>query len=286
MKYEIKGAYKFILGIILTILVASTGIQLYARSLLNKFSNMNDGNMGVSATPTLLVIILMMVIFGAFITAFFYIIGAFKKELYEDRGYLTFSLPLTGNQILGSKLIVALMWSALLFLSALIYNLIVGSLLFGTEWMEGLKYLFSLDIGHIILTVVIYSIFSVIITFLLIYLSMTLSRVTIRNKKIGGLWFILFLILNALVSYGTFKAVEIIPYYLDLSSFKIIGESVISNTIGNSNMYIMSPGTDMGMIMSSAGEMVVNIGSLLFSILVAIGTFLGTSYLIEKKIDI
>jgi len=115
---------------------------------------------------------------------------------------------------------------------------------------------------------------------------MTLSRVTIRNKKIGGLWFILFLILNSLVSYGTFKAVEIIPYYFDLSSFKIIGQSVLNNTIGNPNMYIMSPGSDMGMIMSSAGGMVVNIGSLLFSILVAIGVFLGTSYLIEKKIDI
>ena len=291
MKYEIKGTYKFIVTLILTVLGASTGLQLYGLSIMNKLKN-NNNIYNSSTPPAFIVVILGLVIFGAFITAFFYIIGSFRKELYEDRGYLTFTLPLTGKQILGSKLLIALMWAAILGLSFLIYNFALGTVLFGSEWMNQLNYLLkNLDsnIISITITLILASILSAISTLLLIYFSMTLSKVSLRNTKIGGMWFIVFLILNAVISYGTFKAVNIIPYYIDINSFKIIGENAIRNTLGNPsgyNMSIMSPGTDKGMIVSSAESIVVNIGSLLFSILVTVGTFLGTSYLIEKKIDI
>lgn len=125
MKYEIKGTYKFILGLILTVLIASTGLQLYVR---NSLSNIYNSNIDPFRMSNLLVVVLVLVIFGAFITTLFYIIGSFRKELYEDRGYLTFSLPLTGKQILGSKLIIALMWYAILILSATIYNIVLGSI--------------------------------------------------------------------------------------------------------------------------------------------------------------
>jgi len=286
MKYELRGTYKFMLTIIFTVLGASTGLQLYALNMMNKFNNMNDSSIAVSSTPTLLVVILALIIFGAFITALFYIIGSFRKELYEDRGYLTFSLPLTGKQIIGSKLLVALIWSVLLGLSALIYNLVLAWALYGSKFLEGLEYILSFGINNVVITFGLASISSGVITLLLIYFAITLSRVSVRNKKVGGLWFIIFLILNSLVSYATLKAVDIIPYYIDLNAFKIIGENALSSTIGNSTMHIMSPGTNSGMIISSDGGIAVNIGSVLFSIIVAIGTFLGTSYLIEKKIDI
>ena len=287
MKYEIKGTYKFITTLILTVLGASTGLQLYALNTMTKYSNLNNSNISASSPPVLIVVVLGLVIFGAFITAFFYIIGSFRKELYEDRGYLTFTLPLTGKQILGSKLLVAIMWSAILGLSALIYNLVLGTVLFGGEWIVQLNYLLE-HIGqsmNIVITFGLAAVLSAVSTLLLIYFSMTLSRVSIRNKKIGGLWFIVFLILNSLISYATIKAVNIIPFYIDMNTFKIIGESGIGNIVG-SNPYLMSPGDDFGMILSSSSGLIVNIGSLLFSILVTIGTFLGTSYLIEKKIDI
>lgn len=289
MKYEIKGTYKFIVTLILTVLGASTGLQLYALNSMNKFNNINDSNITASSTPVFIVLVLGLVIFGAFVTAFFYIIGSFRKELYEDRGYLTFTLPLTGKQILGSKLLVALIWSALLGLSALLYNFALGAVLFGNIFIDGFKDLYnygmSSGMNNIIITFVLASILSAISTFLLIYFAMTLSRVSIRNKKIGGLWFIIFLILNAFISFATLKSTNVIPFYIDMNTFKIIGESSIRDIVG-SNPYLLSPGDNFNMIVSSSNGLIVNIGSLLFSIVVAIGTFLGTSYLIEKKIDI
>lgn len=284
MKYEIKGTYRFMGLLILTVLGASTGIQLFAFNAIQRFS---DGlGQGGFKTLNLLVVVLVLAIFGAFVTAIFYIIGSFRKELYEDRGYLTFSLPLTGNQILGAKTLTALMWAAILGLSALLYNLGLGSILFGTKWVEGFKYALNYIPFNFILTLTFTTILSSVITLLLIYFSITLSRVSIKNKKIGGLWFIIFLIINSLVGFVALKVSSILPYYLDLRTLKIIANEAIFKDYGNLGMYVMSAGTDSGLFIASNDTILTNIGTLIFSILVAVGTFLGTSYLMERKIDL
>ena len=99
IKYEIKGGYKFILGIIAVLIIASTIVMFNVRDM--------TGSMGNNFTTIFLRLVPMFIIFGAYLTAFFYIIGSFRKELYEDRGFLTFSLPLSGMQILGSILSVS-----------------------------------------------------------------------------------------------------------------------------------------------------------------------------------
>lgn len=284
IKYEIKGTYKFMLALIATVLFASTGIQLFAFNSLKTYNNI-----GVNIDGGLLVIILVLMIFGAFITAFFYIVGSFRKELYEDRGYLTFSLPITGKQLVGSKLIIALFWSTILGLSALVYNLIWGLVLFGDRWSEGFRYLFNMIPGNLVVSIGITGLFSSIITLLLIYLSMTISRVSIRNKRIGGLWFIIFLVLNALVTFITVKASSILPYYLDLTSFKFMSQSAfVEYTRWNTSniISIVNAGGNGSMILNSAGKLIVNIGSSVASLLIVVGTFFGTSYLIENKIDL
>ena len=194
IKYEIKGSYKFILGIIAILIIASTIVQWNIKSVtdLNNPASM-AGNM--TAFKGLMLIVSVLVIFGAFLVAFFHIIGSFRKELYEDRGYLTFTLPLTGNQIVGSKLIVAMLWFTALGLVILSYNLILGLALFGGSWVDVAKELFSM-INTGVFSLGIVSGLSSILTLILIYFSIALSRVSIRNKKIGGIWFIVFLILN------------------------------------------------------------------------------------------
>ncbi|WFA09071.1 hypothetical protein [Tissierella sp. Yu-01] len=285
MKYELKGTYKFMLAIILTVLGASTGLQIYAKNLF-----MSESSIQPNAISVLFITIMGFLIFGAFITALFYIIGSFRKELYEDRGYLTFSLPLTGNQILGSKTLIALMWAALLILFSLLYNFVLAMVLHGgivfDELIDSFRFLFSLGVNDIIITIFLAFIFSGISTLLLIYFSIALSRVTIRNKKVGGMWFIIFLILNSLLAYLTVVSVEVFPFYFDMSNFKIIAESDLAHYMGNNIGYIMSAGSNSGMVVSSTNGVILNIGSTLFSILMTIGIFLGTSYLIERKIDL
>ena len=126
MKYEIKGTYKFILGILIVVLIASTVIQMNALNQVYEINQM-DGSVtydNSTGFQILLVMTAALVIFGAYITAFFYIIGSFRKELYENRGYLTFTLPLTGNQILGSKLLVSMLWYFVLGAGMVIYNMV------------------------------------------------------------------------------------------------------------------------------------------------------------------
>ena len=65
-------------------------------------------------------------------------------------------------------------------------------------------------------------------TLILIYFSMALSRVTFRNKKIGGLWFVIFLVLSGIVTYGQVKVIQLLPYYLDLNTFKIASSHMLS----------------------------------------------------------
>lgn len=255
MKYEIKGTYKFIMMLVLAVLGASTGLQL---SALNAMKGNLEG------FPVLLPGVLGLVIFGAFVTAFFYIVSSFRKELYEDRGYLTFSLPLTGRQIVGTKLLIALMWSVVIGLSMIIFNLTLGSILFGTRWIEGFRELIKNIPANIELTIGFSMFLSSTISLLLIYFSITLSKVSIKNKKIGGLWFILFLVLSAIVSYLTTKVAGLFPYYLDIDKFKIV----------------------KGVMFGDPLSVGYNISAMVFSLIVAIATFFGTSYLIDKKVEI
>lgn len=259
MKYEIKGTYKFILGILAIVIVASTIIQL---NLIREINNL-DSPTHMNGFTGLMFIVSILVIFGAFLTAFFYIIGSFRKELYEDRGYLTFTLPLTGNQILGSKLIVSMMWYLALGLGIVLYNLILGTILHGNEWF----YVFNQFTEVVGLKVVSMGIFgaisSIVMTLVLVYFSMALSRVTIRNKKVGGIWFIIFILLSLLTSYISVKVGELLPYYIDLETFKM------------THYYNLHP-----------LSININIFSQLTQILVIIAAFFGTGYLIENKIDL
>ena len=254
MKYEIKGTYRFIMMLLLFVIGASTGLQLSALNAMN-------GNISF---PVFLPFVLGLVIFGTFITFFFYIVNSFRKELYEDRGYLTFSLPLSGKQIVGTKLIVTLMWSTLIGLLMIVYNLILGSILFGTNWIEGFRQMMRTIPAGIEFRIGFTGLISSITSLLLIYFSITISKVSIKNKKIGGLWFILFLVLSSIVQYLTLKVGELFPYNLGLESFEII----------------------KGVTFSAPLSVGYNISTMIFSILIALATFFATSYLMDKKVEI
>lgn len=291
MKYEIKGTYKFILGILAVVLIASTIIQLNLQSEINAGTNLAFTSPGFRA---LMFITSILVIFGAFLTAFFYIIGSFRKELYDDRGYLTFTLPLTGNQILGSKLLVSLLWYMVLGAGILVYNMVLSLMLFGNDWTYVIKTIFAnFDISMISFGIV--GILSTVVTLILIYFSIALSRVSIRNKKIGGIWFVVFIVLNMIVTFLIYKVSDLFPYYLNLSNFtidhiydinNIISGSMNSATNNINSITILGNGENALMFMGSNFKPYLNIFGNLFQILVIITGFLGTGYLIEKKIDL
>ena len=71
--------------------------------------------------------ILSSVVLGAIAAAvlvitMFSIISMFNKSLYGAQGYLSFTLPVTGKQLLASKTIVSLIWVSISFLFAILVS--------------------------------------------------------------------------------------------------------------------------------------------------------------------
>ena len=285
MKYEIKGTYKFILGILLVVLIASTVIQLGLQSDIKQLDR--STSFVNSSFGGLMLLTSILVIFGAFLTAFFYIIGSFRKELYEDRGYLTFTLPLTGKQILASKLLVSLLWYLVLGAGIIIYNIVLSLILFGNEWIYIVRTIAE-NINPGFVSVGVVSILSTLVTLILIYFSISLSKVSIRNKKIGGIWFIVFIVLNMIITTIIFKISTSLPYYLSLSDFSISHIYNIATAAPGTSSGLVVLGNEANalMFMGSDFKPYLNVFGSLFQLLVVIIGFLATGYLIENKVDI
>jgi hypothetical protein len=180
------------------------------------------------------------------------------------------------------------MWSAVIGLGIVIFNLSLGSILFGTRWIEGFRQIFRYEsIIKVVISLILSGILSAVISLLLIYFSMTISKVSIKNKKIGGLWFILFLIISGVVNLITLKVSTLVPYYLDLNTFKIVKDtvSIFSNSTGPT-LQILSGSNMSGTVVATGNQVIINLGAYVFSILVGLGTFYATSYLIDKKVEI
>src|SRR5690606_31061800 len=112
------------------------------------------------------------------------------------RGYLTFTLPLTGNQIVGSKLMVASLWFIVLGVAIGLYNIIM-ILMFvpidiDADILEIFTRLFDITSIRNILFFVLSFILNIVNMLVIIYFSIAISRVTFKNKRIGSLWFIIF----------------------------------------------------------------------------------------------
>lgn len=271
IKYEIKGSYRFILGVLALVLLLTTGIFAYATNIKEGYA-LGGVFIGLST----------LVILGTLFGTFLYIVGSFRKELYEDRGYLTFTLPLTGNQILGGKLIVATIWFVLLGAVLLGYNflLAMGFTPLKTDILKIIPMITTnskLAIGFII------SLILGINTLILIYFSMALGRVTFKNKKIGGFWFLIFLGLSSLIMWGQVKTIQLLPYYLDLTSFKLVSSNIVNQISGNINIIQFNDST---LLLGNGDTTIINIFGFLYTIVMGVVTFLGTGYLVENKIDL
>ncbi len=274
-KYELRGTMKFMIGALILALGASTGIQLF---LIRTAGGLGGSGMtGIVEYAATLMLALVFVVLGSIVGGMVYLISSYRRELYEDRGYLTFSLPLSGGQLLGSKLIVALFWGTVMGISIILYNLILAQILFGHNLLgEMWKITGQIDnFGFLFTGSIITSLMESAVTLLLVYFAITVSRVSIKSRKIGSLWFILFIVLTSLVTYIQELIANHLPMYLDLSRMAIIGQKEV---------YIMGLDSQFGGTLSIRG--VVSIPGLVFQILLIAGAFIATSYMLEKKIDI
>ena len=122
--------------------------------------------------------------------------------------------------------------------------------------------------SHIFVKEYILALLSVVLVLILVYFSMAIGKVTVRNKNIGGLWFVIFLIIQGIANYLIYGISKILPYYLDLKTFKLFH------------------GIELGIMNITKNQGHINIFCALFTVFIGIGAFLATGYIIEKKIDL
>ena len=275
-KYEFLGTYKFLMGAIGLTLVASTAIQVFFKNQLD-FTNNFSGSFEMLKIMPFVMLAATFTFIGAFIAVAVYMISSFRKELYEDRGYLTFALPMTGSQLLASKLIVALFWSLVMGIIVLSYNMLLSRFVFGAELFNLLEDLLKQveGLGKITVSYSLISLIETTATLLLVYFTITISRVSIKSKKIGGFWFVLFLILSSFFSYLQNIIADAIPVYLNVSKMEFVSQ----NRIYLDNMNPES-------FMELANTNTISISGLGFQIILFVGLFLATAYMLEKKIDL
>jgi len=210
MKYEIKGSIRYIGIIFITMILLSTFVLTTA---------------DINNVPRTIILSAIGLIGGS-IAILIHFVNSFSKEVYEDRGYLTLTLPISGDKIVLSKLLVTLLWYGIYsiiqftFVYFILnkYSQILEQPVFTTMLSYGKEFLMSPEI----ILLVILSIFQLILFIMTVYFSIAISKAALGIKKVGKLIaFILFLLLNTGISYLNVFIERVLPFGVkfDIGSF-------------------------------------------------------------------
>ena len=258
LKYEFKGSFKLFFGTFVAAILLCIAVMF----------GIDNGELRFGLG--------ILIWFVIFIVVLIFNINNFKNELYEERGYLTFTLPVSGRKFLTSKMIAAFIWFVICYILATISIDIIAKKSLSQNILSLLK---NLLYSKELMIVSVFSSLLYIFTFILmVYFSITLTRIGLKSGKLSGfVAFIVFIIMNFIIVRLQMLIINILPYNLSLNSksLQMSSSSVLNITFGNN-----------ALISISHGAVTLNIAGTVFSILIFIGMFIVTSYIIENKLDL
>lgn len=189
IKYDIKGSLKTLLGFLFGGMIASIFVQININSKLLRAQNFNYVKDVIAAVGVLVAAITV-------ISFIVYAINSFNREINSDTGYLTFQTPQKMWKMVASKLIVMGVWSLIYLLVGFYINIILTNLLQSGSFRGVLEYsnLISNDMFYIFTT-------DIVMVLSLIYLSLSISKTTIKYKKLSWMWILILVVLIAATSY-------------------------------------------------------------------------------------
>lgn len=241
IKYELIGRYKSGLALLLSYIV------LNALLFTNIFVLFGAS---IETSTTIGQVLSMFLSIAILVIAFIRAIRLMSKELFSDSGYLTFTLPFGASKILGAKIVVFV-------LEGLVFLLAVAGVSFYSIATASSPKVFELiklginNYASYIFYAFIYALITYICFMLLIYLSITLSKSILVNRKHGKLFAaLIFIVLNNLQNF---------IYYLAAVKQRLV--------------------------LIDTGYEAVTI-SLIITIAFGVAYFMGTKYLLDNKINI
>ncbi|EJO5347437.1 ABC transporter permease [Clostridium botulinum] len=248
IKYNLKCYYKEILILLGVIVLLNLGL-FYK---INKWG------------PQIPLILSVIILCFASLVVLIWNINMFSKDLYSDTSYLIFTLPVRGRSILASKLITSV-------IQLILVNIVAAICIY----INLNKALPNIDISPYInfkngTMAIIVCIFQYVSLLLTIYVSIALSRVAIKKRKLGKLGtFGIFVGICIIVGKLSIWLTKIFPKTMKLS---MVPSTAISNTNTSINV--------------SLNFINVNIANTIFDVVFAVVLFILTSYLLQEKVEI
>ncbi len=261
-----------IMGVIYIIVAAISGTTLishYAKQ---------DAQMNL--VETLGVAVLLIISMCLFILTVVVVMTDFHKTLYGDQGYLTFTLPVKSWKILGSKVLVSAVWFVIA-LAALLGSLwvtlvVVKEEVLGENYdmiMSVISQVSSVNVTSVIVSLVIrlvlYFIQFAFFT-ITVFFTSTLAN-TRKFQKKSVLWTIVFFVPIAVI------ATRIAAFFNEKIVFSLF--------IINGEMRLVTQNLDYQHLVS-AGNSPIDIAAIFVYLILGVGIFFATHYLMSKKINI
>jgi ABC-2 type transport system permease protein len=255
INYEFKGMSKNITAIIASLFIMLVLTNIKAGIFYGALSTTVVFALGVAVT--VLVIIECIKILG--------------RYLYSNDGYLLFVTPVTGYEIIGSRLIVSVIIIAIVTICFALFTYF--SLI--TKALNLMPELLNIKINispYIVLYFIVEKIISIVLLLMILYFSMVLGKSVYANKKYEKLIaFIAFIIVAILIS----------------SIGNIFNNSLIVN-ISTKNMIPSMGGLNININGTSITNNAVglNLGRLIYNLIISTGLFFATAYIIDNKLEI
>lgn len=185
MKYEWKNTMIFLLPLHVALLLVTICGRLVT-------------GLGLKGSYDLIVVVALVLYFSSVIiisiATTIYLLFRFYKNFFTDEGYLMFSLPVTVNQLLLSKLIIAVVWHLINICLSIVSVIVILSI---PKFMIYLKDVFSImqeslvtmtgmNFQTICIFIFILTLISTVEGMLMFYLSIAMGNFFGRHKIIGS----------------------------------------------------------------------------------------------------
>ena len=223
------------------------------------------------------VVISILVAFLLIFVTLFFVVNDYYKSLFGQQGYLSFTLPVTSRQLLGSKLIVYGLWMVLSYVNFIVVIDFLGkyveSDLIGESTMNTATGFLEMFLGFPskaqIITYAIYFIltfFALVLSFaIMIYFAIALSHMR-AFQKTNVIWAVIFFVVAAAVYFIVISVLEkYVGIYLSLGADKSVG-LVLGDPTGE--------GTQLSLIPH------------IFMIIQDVAYFILTAHIMHKKVNI
>jgi len=228
IKYELRGKMLTILGICLTVIIG------------NAFLMTHSGGIGVLALSTFIGVFALVVICISSLSLM-------SDYLYDDQGYLLFTLPQSGVSILSSRLIAAVIQISIVAIVSLFMFCVLDQGRIGNGILQGT------EVREILYSILMY-LWTIVSALTFIYFCMVIGKITLKGKKIGKIGsLIIFFLLSGVRNGLSVMNSNFFPQIVQLDSFT---------------------------------SFTINVGNTIFDIVTFVILFMATSYLLEHKVDL